>query len=80
MSKEWFIEAHEREVADYLDRHPNATWEQAYDRTADRAYGRMTDEMADAADAIRTRTKEGLRTTPSTEGTGGANNASGRNS
>lgn len=59
MSKEWFIEAHEREVADYMDRHPNATWSQAYDRTADRAYDRMRDEMADAADMARMRAKDG---------------------
>lgn len=59
MSKEWFIEAHEREVAEYLDRHPNATWEQAYDRTADSAYDRMREEMADAADSIRQRAKDG---------------------
>jgi hypothetical protein len=58
MSKEWFIEAHEREVADYMDRHPNASWSDAYDRTADRAYDRMRDEMADAADAIRQRRKD----------------------
>lgn len=59
MSKEWFIKAHEREVADYLDRHPSATWEHAYDRTADRAYDRMRDEMADAADMLRLRAKDG---------------------
>jgi hypothetical protein len=59
MSKDWFIEAHEREVADYMDRHPNASWGQAYDRTADRAYDRMVDEMADAADALRQRRKDG---------------------
>jgi hypothetical protein len=59
MSKDWYIEAHEREVADYLDRHPNATWAQAYDRTADRAYDRMVDEMADAADMLRQRAKDG---------------------
>lgn len=58
MSEEWFIEAHEREVADYMDRHPNATWEQAYDRTADGAYDRMRDEMADAADTLRQRAKD----------------------
>lgn len=58
MSKEWFIEAHEREVAEYLDRHPNAAWAQAYDRTADRAYDRMRDEIADAADLARMRAKE----------------------
>jgi hypothetical protein len=61
MSKDWYIEAHEREVADYMDRYPNATWEQAYNRTADRAYDRMKDEMADAADMIRMRAKEGLK-------------------
>jgi hypothetical protein len=59
MSKDWYIEAHEREVADYMDRHPNATWGQAYNRTADRAYDRMRDEMADAADMFRQRAKEG---------------------
>ena len=59
MSKDWFIEAHEREVAQYMDRHPNASWSDAYDRTADSAYDRMRDEMADAADMIRMRAKEG---------------------
>jgi hypothetical protein len=59
MSKDWYIEAHEREVTDYMDRHPNATWEQAYSRTADRAYDRMRDEMADAADHYRRRAKDG---------------------
>ncbi len=53
MSKEQFIAAHEREVADYLDRHPNASWNAAYERTADRAYDRMREDMADAADAQR---------------------------
>ena len=59
MSKDWYIEAHEREVNDYMDRHPNASWSQAYERTADRAWDRMRDEMADAADMARTRAKEG---------------------
>jgi hypothetical protein len=59
MSKDWYIEAHEREVADHMDRHPNATWEQAYNRTADLAYDRMRDEMADAADVLRQRAKDG---------------------
>jgi hypothetical protein len=58
MSKEWFIEAHEREVSDYMDRHPKASWERAYNATADSAYDRMRDEMADAADMARTRAKE----------------------
>lgn len=58
MSKDWYIEAHEREIADYMDRHPNASWAAAYDRTADRAYDRMKDEMADAADVLRSRAKD----------------------
>jgi hypothetical protein len=58
MSKDWFIEAHEREVADYMDRFPNASWQQAYDATGDRAYDRMRDEMADAADMLRQRRKD----------------------
>jgi hypothetical protein len=58
VSKDWYIEAHEREVADYMDRLPNATWQQAYDRTAGRAYDRMRDEMADAADMARMRAKD----------------------
>ena len=59
MSKDWYIAAHEREVAEYLDRHPNASWSDAYERTADRAWDRMRDEMADAADFARMRKKEG---------------------
>lgn len=59
MSKEAYIAAHEREVADYMDRHPNATWEQAYDRTADRAYDRMREDMADKIDHYRQLRKDG---------------------
>lgn len=59
MSKEHYIAAHEREVAEYLDKHPDADWQTAYDRTADSAWFRMRDEIADAADIARTRAKEG---------------------
>lgn len=58
MSKDDYIRAHEREVADYLDRHPNATWDEAYDRTADRAYDRMREELADKADHYRQMKKD----------------------
>ncbi len=58
MSKEDYIAAHEREVADYMDRHPYATWSQAYDRTAHRAFDRMREDMDDAADAYRQRVKD----------------------
>lgn len=56
MSKEWFIEAHEQLVDEYLEAHPDATWEQAYERTADAAYVRMTDNLAD--DRLRMEAKE----------------------
>lgn len=59
MSKEDFIRAHEREVAEYLDRHPNASWADAYDRTADQAWDRMREDMADRADHYRQLRKDG---------------------
>ena len=59
MSKELFIAAHEEEIEEYLAAHPNATWEQAYYHTADAAYIRMTDKLADVGDAMRQRAKEG---------------------
>ena len=58
MSKEHFIAAHEQLVNEYLDRHPNAKWGEAYDRTADAAYDRMRDNLADMADAAKLRAKE----------------------
>ena len=59
MSKEQYIAAHEREVAEYLDRNPNASWSDAYERTADKAYDRMREDMADKIDAYRQRMKDG---------------------
>lgn len=59
MSKEDFIRAHEREVEEYLDRNPNASWADAYDRTADRAYDRMREDMADKIDHYRQLRKDG---------------------
>lgn len=60
MSKEAFMAAHEALVEEYLDSHPNATWEQAYEATSDGAYDRMRDRLADQADDLRQRRKEGL--------------------
>jgi hypothetical protein len=60
MSKEHFMAAHEALVEEYLDEHPEATWEQAYSATADGAYNRMRDRLADMADDYRQRRKEGL--------------------
>lgn len=58
MSKEQYIAAHEREVAEYLDRNPNASWAEAYNRTADRAYDRMREDMADKIDQARQQMKD----------------------
>ena len=52
--------AHDELIEEYLEAHPNANWSQEYDATADAAYGRMQDRMADWSDAIRQQRKEGL--------------------
>ena len=56
--KELFIAAHEELVEEYLLDHPTATWEQAYDLTADAAYGRYTDKFADMVDNAKQRAKD----------------------
>jgi hypothetical protein len=57
--KELYVEAHERAIEMYLEEHPDATEEQAYDATADTTYEMMGDRMADMADMARMRAKEG---------------------
>lgn len=59
MSKELFMAAHERLIEEYLEAHPNATEAEAYDKTADFAYDRMRDDLADRIDAYRQRMKDG---------------------
>lgn len=59
MCKELFIAAHEELIGEYLERHPGATEAEAYERTADGAWPRMTDRLADRIDAARLRAKEG---------------------
>lgn len=56
--KELYVEAHERAIEMYLEKHPDATEEQAYDATADVAYEMMGDRMADLADMARMREKD----------------------
>ena len=58
MSKELFIAAHEELIEQYLERHPEATEAEAYDKTADGAYDRMTDKYADMIDQARQRAKD----------------------
>ncbi len=61
MSKEHFIAAHEELIERYLEKHPNATEAEAYDKTADGAYDRMRDNLADMADTLRQRAKDDRR-------------------
>ena len=58
MSKELFIEAHEELIEQYLLDHPDATWDEAYEKTADGAYDRMRDKFADMVDAAKMRAKD----------------------
>lgn len=58
MSKELYMSAHEDMVDEYIEAHPGVDWQTAYDRTADGAYGRMTDRLADMADNYRDQMKE----------------------
>ena len=60
MSKEHFMAAHEELVEEYLDRHPDADWSQAYEATADAAYGRMQDRLGDQIDRIRQLRKDSM--------------------
>lgn len=58
MSKELFIAAHEELIAEYLDKNPDATDAQAYEETADGAWDKLRDNLADRADYLRKRAKE----------------------
>ena len=53
MNKEIFMAAHEELIEEYLEDHPWATDSEAYDATADGAYVRMKDKLADQADRAR---------------------------
>jgi hypothetical protein len=57
--KELFIAAHEELIEEFLERHPNATFDMAYEATASRAYDRMRDNLAGKVDLLRKRAKEG---------------------
>lgn len=60
MSKDLYIEAHEAEMAEYLEANPDATDEEAYEATSEAAYTRMQDHYAARADRYRDLRKEGL--------------------
>lgn len=52
MSKEDYIAAHEALVEEEMER-TGCDWQTAYDRTSDRAWDRMRDNLADATDHYR---------------------------
>lgn len=60
MSRELFIDAHEQLVEEYLENHPDADWNEAYEKTADMAHGRLRENLADRADYLRMKHKEGV--------------------
>lgn len=55
MSRELYIACHEALVEEYLDENglDDSHWHEAYEATADKAYARMQDMLADRADNIR---------------------------
>ena len=56
--KELFILAHEELIEIYLEKHPDATYDEAYDKCADAANDRMRDKWADMIDHARQRRKD----------------------
>lgn len=58
MSKELFIAAHEQLVEEYLAEHPDADWSEAYEKTSDLVWDRMTDNIASIADRIKDERKD----------------------
>lgn len=53
MSKELYMAAHEALIDEYLEETGSDDWSAAYEATADQAFERMQDQLADRADAIR---------------------------
>lgn len=56
--KDLFIAAHEEMIEEFLLDHPEATWDQAYEATADGAYERMKDKYASMVDEAHDRAKD----------------------
>lgn len=60
MSKDIFIQCHEELIGEYLEAHPSATEQEAYDATADLAWEVAVDRIADMADWAHEQAKEAL--------------------
>jgi hypothetical protein len=59
MSKELFIEAHEQLIEEYLEKHPEATEAEAYEKTTDHIQDRYADNFGSRIDYLRMLQKEG---------------------
>ena len=57
--KDLWIAEHERLTNDYMDRHPRASWDEAYNKTSDHVDNSLRDRLADMADLERMKKKEG---------------------
>lgn len=64
MSKEMFMDAHAKLVEEYLEQHPDANDQEAYDATADKAWDRARDDYADMIDAAKQQAKDEGRWPP----------------
>jgi len=51
--KKLFMLKHEELCVEYMEAHPSATEQEAYDATADQVYGRVRDAHADMIDHVR---------------------------
>jgi hypothetical protein len=58
--KELFIEAHEELVTEYLEAHPDASEQEAYDATADAADERFKDKLGLLTDRAMQAHKDGV--------------------
>jgi hypothetical protein len=53
MKKDFYLETLELLISDYMDEHPEVTWDEAYKAIVDRVYDVALDRMADMADYYR---------------------------
>jgi hypothetical protein len=53
MNKDFYMETLELLISDYMDDHPEITWDQAYKAIVNKVYDVALDRMADMADYYR---------------------------
>lgn len=51
------MKAHEKLIEEYIEAHPLSDWHEAYEHTADAAYEKMQDMIAEMIDEARDRWK-----------------------